>query len=37
MLVDYQQALELSLGDHVVWRWVAVALHEQGWQDLAAR
>ncbi|CAM9702759.1 unnamed protein product [Bubo scandiacus] len=33
-LADYQQALELSLGDRVVRRGVAAALQEQGWLGL---
>lgn len=37
VLVDYQQALELSLGDRVVQRRGTAALHKQGWQDLVAR
>ncbi|KAM6238063.1 tetratricopeptide repeat protein 16 [Spheniscus humboldti] len=37
VLADYQQVLELSLGDRVVRRRVAAALHEQGQQDLVAR
>ncbi|XP_076211727.1 LOW QUALITY PROTEIN: tetratricopeptide repeat protein 16 [Aptenodytes patagonicus] len=36
-LADYQQVLELSLGDRVVRRRVAAALHEQGQQDSVAR
>nr|XP_025969562.1 tetratricopeptide repeat protein 16 [Dromaius novaehollandiae] len=36
-LADYQQALELSPGDWGVRRRIAVVLHEQGQQDLAAR
>ncbi|XP_068771453.1 tetratricopeptide repeat protein 16 [Struthio camelus] len=36
-LADYQQALELSPGDWGVRRRVAMVLHEQGQQDLAAR